>query len=90
MVLSLVHSVLYTGLMLCAFLLGKPQPATFTFGLSHGIMYMVMTAAAAVAMRLRTLSVTTGLIVIVLGAACPYFGSFDLVREERRAPVTPP
>ena len=82
--------MLYTGLMVCAFLLDKPQPATFTFGLSHGIMYMVMTAAAAVAMRLRTLSVTTGLIVIVLGAACPYFGSLDLVREgRRREPLTP-
>jgi hypothetical protein len=82
--LSLVHCVLFTGLMLCAFVLGKPEPVTFVFGFTHGVLYLVMSVAVGVAARLRTVSPTTAVVVIVLGAAGPYFGAFDLVREERR------
>jgi hypothetical protein len=83
-VLSLVHCVLFTGLMLFAFVLGHPQPVTFIFGFTHGVLYIVMSVAVAVAAKVRTVSPTTALVVIVLGAAGPYFGAFDLVREERR------
>ena len=82
--LSLVHCVLFTGLMLFAFVLGHPQPVTFVFGFTHGVLYIVMSVAVAVAAKLRTVSPTTAIVVIVLGAAGPYFGAFDLVREERR------
>jgi hypothetical protein len=82
--LSLVHCVLFTGLMLFAFVLGHPQPVTFIFGFTHGVLYIVMSVAVAVAAKVRTVSPTTALVVIVLGAAGPYFGAFDLVREERR------
>ena len=83
-VLSLIHCVLFTGLMLFAFALGHPQPVTFVFGFTHGVLYIVMSVAVAVAAKLRTVSPTTAIVVIVLGAAGPYFGAFDLVREERR------
>lgn len=83
-VFSIVHSVLFTGLMLCAFVLGKPQPATFLFGFTHGVLYMVMTAACLVAARLRIVSVTTALVVVIVGLFGPYFGAFEFVREERR------
>jgi hypothetical protein len=43
-----------------------------------------MSVAIIFAARLRTVTVTTAIVVIVLGAAGPYFGAFDLVREERK------
>ena len=46
--LSLVHCVLFTGLMLFAFVLGHPQPVTFVFGFTHGVLYIVMSVAVAV------------------------------------------
>lgn len=83
-VFSLVHSVAFTGLMICAFILGKPQPATFVFGFTHGVMYMIMGAACIVAARLRIVSVTTALIVVIVGLFGPYFGAFEFLREERK------
>jgi hypothetical protein len=83
-VFSIAHSVLFTGLMLCAFVLGKPQPATFFFGFTHGVLYMVMTAACLVAARLRIVSVTTALVVVIVGLFGPYFGAFEFIREQRR------
>ncbi len=83
-VLSVIHSLLFTGLILCAFVLGKPEPVTFVFGLTHGILWIVMAVACGVAARVGTVPLTTALVVIVLGAAGPYFGTFDLLREERR------
>ena len=82
--LALVHCVLFTGLMFCAFVIDHPQPVTFIFGFTHGVLYMLMSALIIVAAKLRTVSVTTAIVVIVLGAAGPYFGAFDLVREERK------
>ena len=82
--LALIHCVLFTGLMFCAFVIDHPQPITFIFGFTHGVLYMVMSVAIIFAARLRTVSVTTAIVVIVLGAAGPYFGAFDLVREERK------
>jgi len=69
--------------MLCAFVIGKPQPATFIFGLSHGVMYLVMAVACGVAARLRTISMTTALVVIVVGLVGPYFGTYEFLRQER-------
>lgn len=83
-VFSIVHSILFTGLMLCAFVLGKPQPATFFFGFTHGVMYMIMTAACIVAARLRIVSVTTALVVVIVGLFGPYVGGLEFIREERR------
>jgi hypothetical protein len=91
MAVSIIHSFLFTGLMLCAFVLGHPQPATFIFGFTHGVLYMAMAVLAGVAAKLRTISVTTALVVIILGAIGPYFGTYDFLREwsrKRRAATT--
>jgi hypothetical protein len=88
MVLSIVHSFLFTGLMLCAFVLGKPQPATFIFGFTHGVLYMLTVALVIVAAKLRTISITTALVVGIMGAIGPYFGTYEFLREwnkKRRA-----
>jgi hypothetical protein len=84
MALSIIHSILFTGLMICAFVLDKPQPATFIFGFTHGVLYMAMAVLAGVAAKLKTISVTTALVVIILGAMGPYFGTYDFIREARR------
>jgi hypothetical protein len=81
MVLSIVHSFLFTGLMICAFVLAHPQPATFIFGFTHGVLYMIIAALAALAAKLKTIPLTTALVVIILGAFGPYFGSYDFIRE---------
>lgn len=83
-VFSIVHSFFFTGLMVCVVALGKPQPATFVFGFTHGVMYMLMTAACIVAARLRIVSVTTALVVVIVGLFGPYFGAYEFVREDRR------
>jgi hypothetical protein len=84
MAISIIHSILFTGLMLCAFVLDKPQPATFIFGFTHGVLYMVMAVLVGVAAKLRTVTVTTALVVIIMGAIGPYFGTYDFIREARR------
>jgi len=81
MVLSIVHSFLFTGLMICAFVLDHPQPATFIFGFTHGVLYMIIAGLAALAAKLKTIPLTTALVVIILGAFGPYFGSYDFIRE---------
>lgn len=83
-ILSAIHSVLFTGLMLCAFVLDHPQPATFIFGFLHGVLYMAMALMVIVAGRLGTITWTTALVVIALGAMGPYFGTLDFWRESRR------
>lgn len=83
MIASFVHSVLFTGLLLCAFVLGKPEPITFVFGFTHGVLWLLMCIACGVAAKLGTVPTTTALTVIVLGAAGPYLGSIDFIREER-------
>jgi hypothetical protein len=90
MVVSILHSILFTGLMLCAFVLGHPQPATFIFGFTHGVLYLVMAVLVGIAARLRTISVTTALVVGIMGAIGPYFGTYDFLREwsrKRRPPA---
>ena len=83
-VFSIVHCVAFTGLMVCAFVLGKPQPATFLFGFTHGVMYMIVTAACIVAARLRILSVTTALVVVIVGLFGPYVSTYEFLRGHRR------
>ena len=88
MVLSIVHSILFTGLMFCAFVLDHPQPTTFIFGFTHGVLYMATVALVIVAAKLRTISITTALVVGIMGAIGPYFGTYEFLREwnkKRRA-----
>ena len=83
-VFTLIHCVAFTGLMVCAFLIGKPQPATFWFGFTHGVMYMIMIVAAIAAARLRILSVTSALILVVIGVMGPYVSAYELLRGRHR------
>jgi len=82
--ISFTHSCIYTALLLCAFVIGKPQPFTFVLGLTHGLLWIFMSLACIAAARLRIVSLRLAVAVAVLGGIGPFFGSYEFIREERR------
>jgi type IV secretory pathway VirB6-like protein len=84
---SYFHSCVYTLLLLCAFVLGKPQPATLILGWTHGILWIGMSLACITATRMRIVSLRLAVAVTVLGGIGPFFGSWEFVREGRRRPT---
>jgi hypothetical protein len=81
---SFTHSCIYTALLVCAFAAGKPQPETFVLGLTHGILWICMSLACIVCVRLRIVPLRLSVAVAVLGGIGPFFGSYEFVREQRR------
>jgi hypothetical protein len=82
--ISFTHSCIYMALLVCAFVIGKPQPFTFVLGLSHGLLWIFMSLACIAAARLRIVSSRLAVAVAVLGGIGPFFGSYEFIREERR------
>ena len=80
---SLFHSCVYLALLLCAFAAGNPEPLTFILGLSHGVLWILMSLACIAAARLRVVSLRLAVAVAVLGGIGPFFGSYEFIREER-------
>ncbi|HEX4836976.1 MAG TPA: hypothetical protein VFV03_00405 [Solirubrobacteraceae bacterium] len=80
---SFGHSCVYLSLLICAFALGKPQPATFVLGLTHGILWIAMSLACIAAARMRIVSLRLAVAVAVLGGIGPFFGSYEFMREGR-------
>jgi pilus assembly protein TadC len=81
---SFAHSCVYLSLLVCAFLAGKPQPATFVLGLTHGVLWILMSLACIAAARLRIVSLRLAVAVAVLGGIGPFFGSYEFIREQRQ------
>ena len=81
---SFFHSCVYVALLICAFAAGNPQPLTFVLGLTHGLLWIVMSVACLTAARLRIVSLRLAVAVAVLGGVGPFFGSYEFVREQRR------
>lgn len=81
---SFAHSVVYLCLLVCAFALGNPQPATFILGLAHGVLWIAMSLACIAAARLRIVPLRLAVAVAVLGGIGPFFGSYEFVRQRRR------
>jgi hypothetical protein len=81
---SFFHSCVYTSLLICAFALGKPQPATFVLGWTHGLLWIGMSLACITAARMRVVSLRLAVAVAVLGGIGPFFGSYEFIREQRR------
>ena len=81
---SLVHSVIYAALLLCAFGLGKPEPLTFALGLTHGLLWIAMSIVCLTAARLGIVSLRLAVAVCVLGGLAPFFGTFEFFRASRR------
>ena len=82
--ISFTHSCIYTALLLCAFVIGKPQPLTFVLGLTHGLLWIFMSLACITAARLRIVSLKLAVAVAVLGGIAPFFGSYEFIREQRK------
>lgn len=81
---SFTHSVVYLALLLCAFVLGKPQPETFVLGLSHGVIWIVMSLVCIVAARAQVIPFWLAVTVAVLGGLGPFAGSIGFVLADRR------
>ena len=78
---SLVHSAIYFALLVSAFLLGGPQPWTFVFGLSHGLIWIAMSVTSVLAVRYRVINLRLAVAVAVLGCVAPFFGSAEFLRQ---------
>ena len=77
---SIVHSAIFIALLVCAFLIGKPQPWTFIFGFTHGVMFVIMAVLAIVGARYRMLPSQVVVAVIVFGGVGPFLGSLWFIR----------
>ena len=81
---SFVHSVVYLGLLICAFALDKPEPATFILGLAHGVMWIGMSLLCIDAARRRVIPFWLAVTVAVIGGLGPFAGSAGFVIADRR------
>ena len=88
---SFFHSAVYLALLICAFVLGNPEPATFILGLTHGLMWIGMSLVCLFAARARIIPFWLAVTVVVLGGLGPFCGSvgFVLASRGRRADTTP-
>jgi hypothetical protein len=83
-VASFTHSAIYLGLLVCAFALGAPQPATTILGFAHGVLWIAMSLVCIVAARARIIPFWLAVDVAVLGGLGPFAGSIGFVIVERR------
>jgi hypothetical protein len=74
-VMSYVHSCVYGALLYVAFLGGKPEPATFILGLSHGVLWIAMSLLCIEAARRRVIPFWLAVTVAVIGGLGPFAGS---------------
>jgi hypothetical protein len=84
---SFLHSAVYLSLLVCAFALGNPEPATFVLGLSHGVLWIGMSIVCIAAARLRVIPFWLAVTIVVLGGLGPFAGSIGFVVEARRRSV---
>jgi hypothetical protein len=87
---SFLHSSVYLALLLCAFVLGNPEPETFILGLSHGLMWIGMSLACIAAARAHVIPFWLAVTVAVLGGLGPFAGSIGFVLADRRRQRQPP
>jgi hypothetical protein len=81
---SLFHSCVYLALLICAFALGNPEPATTVFGFGHGVLWIVMSLVCIAAARARIIPFWLAVTVAVLGGLGPFLGSAGFLYESRR------
>jgi hypothetical protein len=85
---SFTHSAVYLALLLCAFGLGNPEPETFILGLSHGVIWIVMSLVCIAAARAHVIPFWLAVTVAVLGGLGPFAGSVGFLVAARRKPAT--
>lgn len=82
--ISFTHSAIYFALLVCAFVLRNPEPATFVLGLSHGLLWIGMSLLCIVAARARVVPFWLAVTVAVLGGLGPFAGSIGFAFAERK------
>ncbi len=85
---SFTHSLVYLALLMCAFILGNPEPETFVLGLSHGLIWIGMSLVCIAAARWRVIPFWLAVTVAVLGGLGPFAGSIGFVIADRRRAQT--
>ena len=83
-VVSLIHSAVYTSLLICAFGLGDPQPITFILGLSHGILWIGMSITSVFAVRFVVINLRLAVAISILGCIAPFFGTIEFILQNRK------
>jgi hypothetical protein len=83
-IVSFTHSLVYLSLLVCAFVLGNPEPATFILGLTHGLLWIGMSLVCVAAARARIIPFWLAVTVAVLGGLGPFCGSAGFVIADRR------
>ncbi|MGH2867003.1 MAG: hypothetical protein ACRDNK_05465 [Solirubrobacteraceae bacterium] len=81
---SFGHSAVYLGLLLCAFVLSKPEPETFILGLGHGLLWIGMSLVCIAAARARLIPFWLAVTVAVLGGLGPFAGSLGFLVADHR------
>ncbi len=84
---SFTHSGVYLALLVCAFALGNPEPATFILGLTHGLMWIGMSLLCIAAARTRVIPFWLAVTVAVLGGLGPFLGSIGFLWASRGKPA---
>ena len=82
---SFTHSAVYLALLI-AWLVPGLAAEERLFGLAHGLGWFAMCALVLVALRLRLVDIRLAVAVAVLGAVCPFIGSAECIRQDRRRP----
>ena len=85
---SFCHSIVYLGLLVCAFALGGPQPVTFWLGLAHGVLWIAMSLVCIAAAKSRVIPFWLAVTVAVLGGLGPFAGTLGFAYLERNAMKT--
>jgi hypothetical protein len=81
---SMFHSCIYLSLLICAFALGNPEPATFVLGLSHGLIWIGMSLTCIAAARYKVIPYWLAVTVAILGGLGPFMGTVGFLHETRR------
>jgi hypothetical protein len=87
---SFTHSGVYLALLICAFILGNPQPWTFVLGMTHGLLWIGMSLVCIWAARVRIIPFWLAVTVAVLGGLGPFAGSIGFIVAARRAEAANP
>src|SRR6201999_1734685 len=83
-VASFVHSAIYTALLICALVVGSPQPVTFWLGLAHGVLWIAMSLVCIASARARIIPFWLAVTVAVIGGVGPFAGTIGFIVEQRR------
>jgi hypothetical protein len=81
---SFTHSAVYLSLLLCAFVLGNPEPETFILGSAHGVIWIAMSLVCIAAARARIVPYWLAVTVVVLGGLGPFAGTIGFIVADRR------